>query len=462
MKTRQATILAILVSFALPGLAHRLDEYLQATMISIDKDRVQGSLRLVPGVAVLPTVLAQIDANQDGSISEAEGMTYAQQVLDHVSLRLDDRTLHAHLLSVKVPPMNELRQGVGEITIQWSGVLPAGGTHHRLVLQNKNQSGKTAFLANCLVPREPGIRILAQHRNRDQSLYELEYASESGAVRSDWWSGMHSSFGYLGGFGSMFRLGMRHIGEGTDHLLFLLALLLPAPLLAIGSRWGAHSGVRNSFIHIVRVVSAFTIGHSITLAFAGFGLVRVPSRPIEILIAFSILVSAAHALRPLFPGRESWIAVLFGLLHGLAFATTLDHLGLHWWERLVSILGFNLGIETMQLVVIAAVMPSLVLLSCTPAYKPGRVGGALFAMLASAGWLMERVLNIQTSTDTLVNGIAHHAFLAAASLLLISVVCWALHARSATSDSILRAPDPVTRGKVEDLFSGRLTEISSE
>lgn len=161
----------------------------------------------------------------------------------------------------------------------------------------------------------------------------------------------------------MFRLGMRHIAEGTDHLLFLLALLLPAPLLVFRSRWAGFAGVRHSVLQTLRVVTAFTVGHSITLALAALGLVRVPSRPIEVLIAFSILVSAAHALRPLFPGREAGIAALFGLTHGLAFASTLQNLELGWWERVVSILGFNLGIETMQLFVVAATIPSLILLS---------------------------------------------------------------------------------------------------
>ena len=128
------------------------------------------------------------------------------------------------------------------------------------------------------------------------------------------------------GLASAFRLGLRHIAEGTDHLLFLLALLLLAPLLVLGSRWAGFAGVRHSLLQILKVVTAFTVGHSITLALAAVGLIRVPSRPIEVLIAVSILVSAVHALRPLFPGREAVIAAFFGLIHGLAFATTLGQL----------------------------------------------------------------------------------------------------------------------------------------
>jgi HupE / UreJ protein len=72
-----------------------------------------------------------------------------------------------------------------------------------------------------------------------------------------------------------------------------------------------------------------------------------------------------HAIRPLFLGKEAWIAVFFGLVHGLAFAAVLTDLGLNGWYRLISLLGFNLGIESMQLVVVAATLPSLLLLSRT-------------------------------------------------------------------------------------------------
>ena len=228
------------------------------------------------------------------------------------------------------------------------------------------------------------------------------------------------------GFASVFRLGMRHIADGSDHLLFLLALLLPAPLLALGSRWARFAGVRHTLLQILRVVTAFTAGHSITLALAAWGLVRVPSRPIEVLIAVSILVSAIHAVRPLFPGKEAGIAAFFGLIHALAFATTFSQLGLGKWERVAGIFGFNLGIETMQLIVVAATIPSLVLLSGTRAYSLPRIGGALFAGCASVGWIVERLMNVHSSVDKIVDGVAHHAIWIVGSLFLISLICWLL------------------------------------
>jgi hypothetical protein len=217
---------------------------------------------------------------------------------------------------------------------------------------------------------------------------------------------------------------MRHIAEGTDHLLFLLTLLLPAPLLVFGARWGGYGSVRHSLLQILKVVSAFTVGHSITLAAAAIGFVRVPTRPIEVLIAVSILVSAVHALRPIFPGREAAIAAFFGLIHGLAFAATLGELGLGWRERAGSILAFNLGIETMQLVVVAAVMPSLLIMSRTRIYPWLRTGGALFAGAASIGWIAERVAGVYNPMNPVVTAMAQHAVWIVAGLTAMSLLYW--------------------------------------
>ncbi|GAB3564003.1 hypothetical protein GCM10027578_08730 [Spirosoma luteolum] len=192
------------------------------------------------------------------------------------------------------------------------------------------------------------------------------------------------------GFKAMVRLGMQHIADGTDHLLFLLVLLLPAPLLAAGGRWGRFGGVRYGLRRLGIIVTAFTGGHSLTLLLGTLGWVRLPAQPVELLIALSILVSAIHAIRPLFAGREAWVAAGFGLIHGLAFASTLVNLQLDTADLALSLLGFNLGIELMQLMVIGLTIPWLILLSRTTGYRYLRVGGALLAGLAALAWLTER------------------------------------------------------------------------
>ena len=227
----------------------------------------------------------------------------------------------------------------------------------------------------------------------------------------DWWRG----------FGSVFRLGMQHIAEGTDHLFFLLALLLPAPLLVRNGRWAGPANMRACLLRIGAVVTAFTVGHSVTLAAGALNVVHVPSRRVEVLIAISILVSAAHALRPLFPGREAVIAGCFGLVHGMAFASTLAELGLGRWDRIASIFGFNLGIEAMQLIVVATALPSLILLSRTTLYPSIRISGALFAGGIATAWVAQRAWNLPNPADAWVTALAQHAAWIALGLSLLAV-----------------------------------------
>jgi hypothetical protein len=318
-----------------------------------------------------------------------------------------------------------MKEGLGEIRITFAADLPGRRGQRALVVENHHEPRMSVYLMNCLVPQESSIRIVAQNRNENQSYYRVDYMQSGGAQDSwltRWQAGLLSAMSPLSGVPSMFRLGMRHIAEGTDHLLFLLALLLPAPLLAAGSRWAMHGSVRYSLMQIVRVVTAFTIGHSLTLALGASGLVSIPSRIVEVLIAFSILVSAVHALRPLFPGREPLIAAFFGLVHGLAFATTLQNLGVNPWQRIASILGFNLGIESMQLIVVAAILPSLVILSRMPIYRVFRFAGAGFAGVAALGWIAERLFNVHTDVDAMVDGVARHGVWLAAALFSASLI----------------------------------------
>lgn len=216
------------------------------------------------------------------------------------------------------------------------------------------------------------------------------------------------------GFGSAIGLGMRHIAEGHDHLLFLLALLLPAPLIARDRRWREYGGLRFTTRRLLGVVTAFTIGHSLTLLGGAFLGWRLPAQPVEVLIAVSILISAVHAWRPLFAGREPVVAMGFGLVHGLAFATVIGHFGLDPWRKAQSILGFNLGIELVQLAVVAAVMPALILLARTRSYPWVRTAAAAFTATAAAAWITERTLGVENPVGRAIDeGLAHGPWLLA-------------------------------------------------
>jgi hypothetical protein len=233
------------------------------------------------------------------------------------------------------------------------------------------------------------------------------------------------------GFRGIVQLGMQHIAEGTDHLLFLFTLLLSAPLVAVrrtngAARWDGYGGFRASAVKLLRIVTAFTLGHSMTLVAASVGWLRLPGRPVEVLIAVSIVVSALHALRPLFPGREARIAGAFGLVHGMAFASALAELHLDPYRLALAIFGFNVGIELMQLFAIALVFPWLLILAKTPAYSFVRWGGGVFAGLAALGWIAERAFRARNPMNAAVNGLGSHALLLVAILagLALSTTGW--------------------------------------
>lgn len=426
MKRKLAVIIASLV-FGEPVFAHRLDEYLQAIIVSVAKDHIEASMRLIPGMAVSDAVISAIDLNRDGVFSQAEQQTYAQTVLRDLSLSADGHALSPRLQSVSFPAAAEMKLGTGEIDIEFAVELPPGGSHRSIAIENHHQPRMSVYLMNCLVPQDRNIQVLAQNRNTNQTYYRIDYV-QSGppqiSLLSLWRLHLANALAALAEVPNMFRLGMRHIAQGTDHLLFLLALLIPAPLLVVRSRWAALGDIRHSLIQIVRVVTAFTIGHSMTLALGASGIVSLPERPVEVLIAFSILISAAHAMRPLFPGREPMIAAFFGLIHGLAFASTLHNLGVDAWQRTASILGFNFGIETMQLAVVAAILPSLIILSRTPAYTAFRLTAAVFAGSASLGWIIERVFGVTYSVDIVMDRIAQRGPWIAISLFVIGVTSW--------------------------------------
>jgi hypothetical protein len=451
--TATAFIAAGILLYTKGASAHRIDEYLQATLLSLEAHRVQASMRLIPGILVSPSVIAAIDTDGDGAFSENEQRAYAQRVLGDLSITLDGKNVQPVLLSWSFPEPAQLHGGLGEIhieyAIEYGEDWPHGGPNRSLILTNHHLNSASVYLMNALVPQDRGIQILAQKRNGQQSLYELDYrhpgaidaqAEDAAGPRTPW----GNVPAWLSGiqFSTLFRLGMRHIAEGTDHLLFLMVLLLPAPLLFSNPGWGPPSGARQSLIRILSIVTAFTIGHSITLTLAAFNAVRVPSRPVEVLIAVSILVSAVHACRPIFPGKEAWIAAFFGLIHGLAFAATLGRLGLGRWDRVAGIFAFNLGIETMQMVVVAAILPSLMLMSRSRAYPILRISGAVFAGFASAGWIVERLFDVPTPVDTIVNAFARHALLIAVNLLAVSLACRLLLASRAQPGALDRTRSP--------------------
>lgn len=187
--------------------------------------------------------------------------------------------------------------------------------------------------------------------------------------------------------------GTWHIWIGYDHVLFLLVLLLPAVLRREGGRWVPVERLRPALLDVVRVVTAFTLAHSITLSLAALGWVSLPSRWVETVIAASVVVAALNNLRASVTRRRWLVAFGFGLVHGFGFASVLADLGLPQGALALALLGFNLGVELGQLAIVAVFLPAAFAWRRTRLYRIGLLQGGSLAVAALAGWWMvERAL----------------------------------------------------------------------
>ena len=192
------------------------------------------------------------------------------------------------------------------------------------------------------------------------------------------------------------REGVWHIWIGFDHILFLLALLLPAVVVREHKTWQGVQAFRPAFWSVLRIVTAFTVAHSITLTLATLGLVSLPSRWVESTIAASVVIAALNNVYPIFRERRWMMAFLFGLIHGFGFATVLADLGLPRDALVLALIGFNLGVETGQLAIVAVFLPCAFLLRHTPLYRRlVLTGGSLLIALLACVWLAERLFDLK-------------------------------------------------------------------
>lgn len=202
--------------------------------------------------------------------------------------------------------------------------------------------------------------------------------------------------------------GMWHIWLGLDHMMFILSLLLPSVLIwrvtaktnrwrpgAAGGEWLPVDRLWPAFVEIVKVVSAFTVSHSVTLTLAVLGIVELPSRLVESGIALSIIVAALNNIYPIINRRVWLLAFGFGFIHGLGFASALSGLDLPAGAMAASLGGFNVGVEIGQEAVVLAFMPIAFLLRATRFYRLGvvRIGSAIIILISTC-WLIERALDV--------------------------------------------------------------------
>ena len=190
--------------------------------------------------------------------------------------------------------------------------------------------------------------------------------------------------------------GVWHIWIGYDHILFLLSLLLPAVLVRRGNQWQGVERLPTAVKEVLKVVTAFTLAHSITLTLAALQVISLPSRLVESTIAASVVFAALNNLKGTIESRRWVMAFCFGLIHGFGFASVLADLGLPQNALVLALVGFNLGVEVGQLAIVAVFLPVAFLLRGTGFYRRGVLtfGSALIALIA-LWWFVQRAFDIQ-------------------------------------------------------------------
>lgn len=209
------------------------------------------------------------------------------------------------------------------------------------------------------------------------------------------------------GFWALIKLGVWHIWIGLDHILFIIALILPAVVRrrreddmagvaddTYSKEWMPVAKFRPAFFYILKIITFFTIAHSITLALAALEIVTLPSQFVETIIALSIALAALHNITPIFKAKEWIIAFVFGLFHGFGFASVLGEKGLSGDFMVLSLFGFNVGVELGQVLIICLAFPILFLLRPFKIYPKILFYGSILLIIISLYWGIERGFDV--------------------------------------------------------------------
>ncbi len=185
---RLAAIPLLAVSLAGNAAAHRLDEYLQATLIGITRGGVELEVQLTPGLAVLPAVMAEIDRDRDGRISSEEARAYATRVVRDVELRVDGRTADLSLIDRSFPTLEEMRQGLGTIRLKLRASRMQGfAAAHEISFINRHLSRVSVYLVNCLAAPGDGLVVGSQTRDEAQRSIRFAYSFGKSPDRGSAW-----------------------------------------------------------------------------------------------------------------------------------------------------------------------------------------------------------------------------------------------------------------------------------
>jgi len=322
------------------------DSYLS---VVLDDNRVRGEWL----IAVRDLELAVgLDRNADGSVTWGEILERQSQIenhaLSHIALSRSDVACD---LTLEAPMLEELNSGVF-VHLPLSGVCSGDGALH--------------LTYNLQFDIDSSHRSIVTLKQGE----EVQSAILSPSTRSAEFS--PSSVSVFEQYRTFVLEGVWHIWIGLDHILFLVAILVPVVVRRHGtdapagwlqsgrsSRWSDFTMVTG----ILKVVTAFTVAHSITLVLATLGWIVLPTRLVESVIALSVALSGINILYPIFRGHQWQIAFAFGLVHGFGFAGVLADLSLPTQLFIGSLLSFNIGVEIGQLAIVLVLVPTLLILT---------------------------------------------------------------------------------------------------
>ncbi len=347
------------------------DSYLR---IDGDADRFQAEWDIAVRDLEL---LVGLDDDQDGQITWGELRRKQRAVAAHALNHLTVRSVNAKV-PLRVTEMKVTRHSDGAyavlllegdrsvastpLDLEYDLLFDIDPTHRGLVLLQ--QRGATS--TNIIGPDSPRVRLSIEEGSLLRAF--AEYVGE----------------------------GVWHIWIGFDHILFLISLLLPAVLVWKDRAWSGVESLRPACVSVLRIVTMFTLAHSITLWLSVMEYVQLPSQWVEATIALSIIITAMSNLFPRLPLSGWKVAFAFGLIHGFGFANVLIDLGLSSGSLAVALLGFNVGVELGQIAIVLAFMPLAFMLRNTSLYRVAvlQAGSVIIALIAAI-WFYERVFNAE-------------------------------------------------------------------
>jgi hypothetical protein len=362
------------------AVAHELDQ--SYTFLTVENDEIAGRVELA--VRDLNRVLA-LQWPEDGSVSpeqiERAGPAISSYVRERLSVAVNGSPTTIQVkgyesqnlsfgqlvhMNFDLTPVTSRPE---ELDISVSLIFDVESVHrHLLVVENHWESGTLANEAIVALMFGPG--------NTRQTLDVSE-----GSVLQGLWAFVES--------------GIHHIWIGLDHILFLLALLLPSVMVWSGSSWSGAPDIKSALWRVVKIVTVFTVAHSVTISMSILGVISLDSRLVESIIAISIGVAALNVLLPRVGANSAWVVLAFGLFHGFGFASVMRELAIPEEYLLWSLLGFNVGVEIGQLTIVGIVVPVLFSIRNRAFYPRVLMpAGAIALISISLYWFVERAFDV--------------------------------------------------------------------